>query len=157
MELTTLNWLSVFTLSDLIHQHNYTITHNDYCTSKAPTTASLCTHFTIISRLQSQEQTNELSNIPLVLFPYWKHCYSWVIGFHTSSIVSCSVTTDVSDVLKIHAWRPITHIEAPMIQNTVDPAEARMKSGRLIKKTSPYCSTRLNSRPKTCIFLPWFL
>ena len=34
-----------------------------------------------------------------------------------------------------------------MIQNTVDPAEARMKSGRLIKKTSPYCSTRLNSRP----------
>lgn len=36
---------------------------------------------------------------------------------------------------------------SPMIQNTVDPAEARMKSGRLIKKTSPYCSTRLNSRP----------
>ena len=35
----------------------------------------------------------------------------------------------------------------PMTQKTVDPAEPRMNSGRLINKTSPYCSTLLKSRP----------
>ena len=40
-----------------------------------------------------------------------------------------------------------TVFHSPMIQNTVDPAEARIKRGRLISRTSPYCSTRLNSRP----------
>lgn len=30
------------------YSSKYTITYNDNCTSKAPTTASLCTHFSII-------------------------------------------------------------------------------------------------------------
>ena len=44
-------------------------------------------------------------------------------------------------------YENLKHSYSPIIQNTVDPAEAKIKRGRLIKITRPYCSTRLNSRP----------
>ena len=69
------------------------------------------------------------------------HRRTWLDARYKFKALNSSRPSSPLILRKLEAFNP------PMIQNTADPAEARMKRGRLIKNTSPYCSTRLNSRP----------